>query len=192
MYAIYIGLFFISLFYILKSNYSLKILTICEEEINSSDDFLVILYIILLFFFFNFYGIFCFSYFSTFSIFINLFALLFISLVLLPLTALYNFGYYFIINIKGSGSSLSFFYELLQDNINLLSFFLRVYIQLVRLITITVTYFGYNHLVLSYNFTSNTFNLGNSFVIFARFIFELAHTIIIFIAQMLSLMMMIL
>lgn len=192
IYFLYAGLFLLSLFYLFKSNFFFKTLTLCEEEINASDDFLVILYIVLLFFFFNFYGIFCFSYFSTFNVFVNLFILLFISLILLPLTALYNFGYYFIINIKGSGSSLSFFYELVQDNINLLSFFLRVYIQLVRLITITVTYFGYNHLVLSYNFTSTEFSLNSSVIVLIRFLFELVHTIIIFIAQMLSLMIMIL
>ena len=107
---------------------------------------------------------------------------------------LYNFGFYFIINIKGSAVTLSFIYELIQDNINLLSFFLRMYIQLVRLITISVTYYGYNHLVLSYNFdvTHFTPDFFSFFLSFMRFIFELVHTILIFIAQTLSFLMMIL
>jgi len=182
------------MFYIFKNNLFLKSLSICEEEINSSDDFLLILSLVLFFFFFNFYGVFCFKFFNIFNVFLQLFVMLLISLVLMPLVALYNFGFYFIINIKGSGGSLSFTYELIQDNINLLSFFLRVYIQLVRLITIIVTYFGYNHLVLSYNFELNSLNSGflSFLLVFARFSFELVHTIIIFIAQSLSLMMMIL
>ena len=189
-----IAIIFVFTYFIFKNNFFIKSLAICEEEINSSDDFLLIFSLVFFFFFFNFYGFFCLNYFSIFSIFVHLFAFLFLSLILMPLTALYNFGFYFIINIKGSAVSLSYIYELVQDNINLLSFFLRVYIQLVRLITITVTYFGYNHLVLTYNFTISNFNLSlNSFVLaFVRFAFELVHTIIIFIAQTLSLLMMIL
>ena len=124
----------------------------------------------------------------------HLFVCLAVSIVLVPFVALYNFGFYLIINIKGASASLSYFYELVQDNINLLSYFLRVCIQLVRVITITVTYFGYNHLVMSYNFriTGASLSFSDLSLSLVRFVFELVHTIIIFIAQMLSLFMMVL
>jgi hypothetical protein len=193
-YAVFLAIFFLFLFFVFKNNFFIKSLVICEEEINASDDFLLIFSLVFFFFFFNFYGFFYFNYFNLFNVSAQLFMYLLISLVLMPLTALYNFGFYFIINIKGSAVSLSYLYELVQDNINLLSFFLRVYIQLVRLITITVTYFGYNHLVLTYNFNLTDFhlNISSFFLVFARFVFELVHTIIIFIAQTLSLLLMIL
>lgn len=189
-----LAFFFVFVYFVFKNNFFTKSLAICEEEINSSDDFLLVFSLVFFFFFFNFYGFFCLSYFSIFNVLAHLFGFLLLSLLLMPLTALYNFGFYFIINIKGSAVSLSYFYELIQDNINLLSFFLRIYIQLVRLITITVTYFGYNHLVLSYNFDSIGFDASlSSFVLsFLRFTFELVHTIIIFIAQTMSLLMMVL
>ena len=193
-FTIFIVLALALIYLLFKNNFFTKSLSICEEEVNSSDDFLLILSLFIFFFFFNFYGFFCLSHFTAPNVLFHLFSCLTVSLILVPFVALYNFGFYLIINIKGASASLSYFYELVQDNINLLSFFLRVCIQLVRVITITVTYFGYNHLVMSYNFRVTSVNLSFSALSLSlvRLLFELLHTIIIFIAQMLSLFMMVL
>lgn len=64
----------------------------------------------------------------------------------------YNFGFYFIISIRGGATTLSYVYELILDYVNLISFALRLCIQLVRVVVIGVTYYMYNHLFFVYNY----------------------------------------
>lgn len=82
----------------------------------------------------------------------------------------YNFGFYFIISIRGGATTLSYIYELILDYVNLISFALRLCIQLVRVVVIGVTYYMYNHLFFVYNYLvmpasgvvmSSSFELSN-------------------------------
>jgi len=124
-----------------------------EKEINAADDLLVGVLIIFLFFFFNFLGCYVALFNCSYSLgFSVLFLLLCFVLVSIPTAMLYNFGFYFIINIRGSATTLSYLYELILDYINLISFALRLCIQLVRVVVIGVTYYMYNHLCFVHNY----------------------------------------
>jgi hypothetical protein len=116
-------------------------------------------------------------------------------LVSIPTTMVYNFGFYFIISIRGGATTLSYIYELILDYVNLISFALRLCIQLVRVVVIGVTYYMYNHLFFVYNYlvspsTSSVFNglftLTSYLIMWARLIFEVGHTFVIFGIQLIA------
>ena len=142
-------------------------------------------------YFFNFFG--CFNFFSNLN-FNNLMLvftlMLVLILILIPTSMVFNFGFYFLISIRGGATTLSFLYELILDFINLTSFYLRICIQLLRLVIIGVTYYGYNHLIFTYNFFLFSFFYSDFFInssdimlFIIRLIFEVGHTFIMFGAQ---------
>ena len=121
--------------------------------------------------------------------FSTLFLALCFMLISIPTTMVYNFGFYFIISIRGGATTLSYIYELILDYVNLISFALRLCIQLVRVVVIGVTYYMYNHLFFVYNYLvmpssgvvmSSSFELSNMLLMWARLIFEVGHTFVIF------------
>lgn len=172
-----------------------------EKELSSLDDLFIILFIFFIFFFYNFIG--CWAFFwgvTKSNSYLTLIIFIPSTLVLIPLTMLYNFGFSFIITVRGSSASLSLLYELIIDYVNLMSFFLRLVIQFIRVVVIGVVYLGYNHLFLTYNcwvafipvfevLTSITFD--NIFELLIHFGFELLHTFIIFLMQMFALCVMV-
>lgn len=174
-----------------KSSWFFNFLIIAEKELNAIDDFLYVFILIFVTYLFNFFG--CFNFLNLMAlnqVMVTLTLALLVVLLLTPLAMLFNFGFYFLINIRGSATTLSFFYELILDFINLTSFMLRICIQLVRLVIIGVTYYGYNHLVFTYNFFFFNFFIENwhtsfqeGFMLIARLIFEVGHTFVMFGAQ---------
>lgn len=157
---------------------------------NALDDLLIGVLLIFLFFFFNFLG--CFAF--VFSLTLNFaFSMLFLAvcfmLVSIPVTMLFNFGFYAIISIRGGATTLSYLYELILDYVNLVSFALRICIQLVRVVVIGVTYYMYNHLFFVYQYLSlpltgfievYSIELSQISLMWARLIFEVGHTFVIF------------
>lgn len=166
--------------------------TYVEKELNSPDDLMFTLVLFLSVFFFHVFG--CFSILSSFGlnqIMFYLVSVLCFFLVLVPTIMLYNFGFYFIMSVRGSSVSLSSLYELVLDYINFISFYLRLCIQLVRLVIITVTFYGYNHLFLTYNFDVYSVSVSNIItdsttltVMLLRLVFEAGHVFIMFAAQL--------
>jgi hypothetical protein len=156
--------------FIINSNYNIfltSLFSFSEKEVNALDDLLISVLLIFLFFFFNFLGCFAFIFSCSYSLsFSVLFIGLCILLISIPVTMVYNFGFYFIISIRGGATTLSYTYELILDYVNLISFALRLCIQLVRVIVIGVTYYLYNHLFFVYNYLtipSNGVVMGGSF-----------------------------
>lgn len=185
--------------FILNSSYNVfltSLFSFSEKEINALDDLLVGVFLIFLFFFFNFLGCFAFIFSCSYSLgFSMLFLGLCFMLVSIPTTMVYNFGFYFIISIRGGATTLSYIYELILDYVNLISFALRLCIQLVRVVVIGVTYYMYNHLFFVYNYlvspsTSSVFNglftLTSYLIMWARLIFEVGHTFVIFGIQLIA------
>lgn len=173
-----------------------------EKEINAIDDLLVTLLLIFVFFFFNFLGCFAFLFNCSYSLgFSVLFLGLCFMLVSIPTAMVYNFGFYFIISIRGGATTLSYVYELMLDYVNLVSFALRLCIQLVRIIVIGVTYYAYEHMffVHDYLITPSTggliqdsYQLSDYLILLARGTFEIAHTIVTFAIQVIAFSVMIL
>lgn len=149
-------LFFFLYWLVLNSDYNIfltSLFSFSEKEINALDDLLVGVLLIFLFFFFNFLGCFAYVFSCSYSLgFSVLFLGLCFMLISIPTTMVYNFGFYFIISIRGGATTLSYIYELILDYVNLISFALRLCIQLVRVIVIGVTYYMYNHLFFVYNY----------------------------------------
>jgi len=156
-----------------------------EKELNSIDDLVVILALS-----FSFFGLYIFSMFGAlqqqglvFTIIVYLVVnAVFIALILL--TMIYNFNYYFITYINGSGSSLSIIYEFILDVTNLLAFNLRLCVQLVRIVILFGVYFMLSMVFyeIPHTFTAQTTPLTLG-VVYLRLVFEVAHTLVIFAMQ---------
>jgi len=196
---------FVINWFILNSDYNIfltSLFSFSEKEVNALDDLLVCLLLIFLFFFFNFFGCFSFLFNCSYSLgFVFLFTTLICMLVSIPFAMAYNFGFYFIISIRGGATTLSYTYELILDYVNFISFTLRLCIQLVRIIVIGVTYYMYNHLFFVYNYlvtptisynTTTSFELTNYLIMWARLVFEVGHTFVIFGIQLTAFSVMIL
>ena len=118
-----------------------------EEEVNALDDLLVSTLALFLCFFYNVLV------FHTFFLnwssevgFLTFFAGIVGLLLCIPVTMLFNFGFYCLISIRGGATTLSIAYEAILDGINVTSFILRLLIQLVRIVVIGIMYIMYNEL----------------------------------------------
>lgn len=158
-------IFFIklSLFYksfILGLPLQIKFVNQCSDDVNSKNLFAT--YILFLTFslayiysitIFNFLiGLVC--YITT-----SLFILTFIQLFFIPTKLLYDMGYAYIVFLKGSGTSKVFFKEYISDSISLLSYYLRVIIQFVRVIILLILFFTYHELYEHHILPFNSFSL---------------------------------
>jgi hypothetical protein len=161
-----------------------------EKEVNALDDLLIGVLLIFSFFFINFFGCFAFIFHCSQNLgFAALFLGLCFMLLSVPVVMIYNFGFYFIISIRGGATTLSYVYELVLDYINLMSFMLRLCTQIARIVVIGVTFYMYNHLFFMYNYlvTPSTgfvmqgvFTLTDFLLASVRLVFELGHTFAIF------------
>lgn len=113
-------------------------------------------------------------------------------LFIIPINYLYTLGFNFISYIRGAAASLIFTYEFILDLSNLLSMFLRILLQFIRLIIIWVTLYTFNSLwievlFLGDNLLQNTTNLliflNKYILIIIYYLFEIIHFFIIFIMQ---------
>lgn len=104
----------------------------------------------------------------------------------IPSMLLLNYRAFFMTYIRGNVGLKPLLFELILDYINLIAFFLRFNIQLIRIIIITAIFFLYNELFEEFiypnydlNVTIN-FTLSNLILIFANMIYEVGHFWIIF------------
>jgi hypothetical protein len=125
-------------------------------------------------------------------------AVILLSLILaISVYLINNYGFFFIIYLKGSTSKNSINMELVTDLINLVSYFSRIFLQLVRLVIILGTFFLYNEVYLEYiyptlNYTIYTpssildvvvVSLQIQLKIILHFLYELVHFFVLFLTQ---------
>lgn len=107
-----------------------------EKEVSSMDD--VLFAVFIFFFVFGcYFGVnFLFSFLSRpeFVLLIYILPLFFSFLFGLPLNLLFDFGLSFLVFLRGGAASASFILETIFDYIGVLAFFIRLIVQLVRLV----------------------------------------------------------
>lgn len=133
------------------SDFLVNSLTIeAEEEIASIDDTVLLLVVVFFifgwFFFFNYLNILTFLG-EVMFIFLFLPLLLYI-LFFIPIFLLFDYGMHFITYLRGAGSSSSLLMEFIYDCIAFLAFFIRLSVQNVRLLLITLTFFSLYEFIL--------------------------------------------
>lgn len=196
-FLITVGLIFLKQILGAKSNlFFLFFFSETEKELNAIDDFKYILSIFFFFFFFNFFFYCYYTIFHKNLIFFSILVIKF-TLIFIPLILILEYGFYGIIFVRGSSSSTLVTYEFLLDYINLTAYFLRISIQMIRIIVILVTYFTFNELFLEYyyvfynksittNFLEKSFFLNNGIFFLLHLIFEILHLAFIFLLQTVS------
>lgn len=121
-----------------------------EEEIASIDD--TVLLLVVIFFIFGWF--FFFNYLNILTVlgevmFIFLFLpLLLYILFFIPIFLLFDYGAHFLTYLRGAGSTSSLMMEFIYDCIAFSSFFIRLSVQNVRLLLITLTFFSLYEFVL--------------------------------------------
>lgn len=133
------------------SDFLINSLTIeAEEEIASIDDTVLLLIVVFFifgwFFFFNYLNILTFLG-EVMFIFLFLPLLMYI-LFFIPIFLLYDYGMHFITYLRGAGSSSSLVMEFVYDCIAFASFFIRLSVQNVRILLITLTFFSLYEFIL--------------------------------------------
>lgn len=104
----------------------------------------------------------------------------------IPTMLLLNYRAFFMTYIRGNVGLKPLLFELILDYINLIAFFLRFNIQLIRIIIITAIFFLYNELFEEFIYPNYDLNLTlnitltNVVLIFANMIYEVGHFWIIF------------
>lgn len=104
----------------------------------------------------------------------------------IPLMLLLNYRAFFMTYIRGNVGLKPLLMELVLDYINLIAFFLRFNIQLIRILIITAIFFLYNELFEEFIYPNYTFNYSANFtitnliLIFANMLYEVGHFWIIF------------
>jgi hypothetical protein len=94
---------------------------------------------------------------------------------------LLNYRAFFMTYIRGNVGLKPLLFELILDYINLIAFFLRFNIQLIRIIIITAIFFLYNELFEEFIYPNYDLNLTlnitltNLVLIFANMIYEVGH-----------------
>lgn len=78
--------------------------------------------------------------------------------ILIPLSLLFNWGFYAPIYIKGQSIKKNLLIEFFTDYIHFISFFLRINIQLIRLVILSSIFYMYNEMY--YEFIHPIYNLN--------------------------------
>lgn len=144
-----------------------------EKEISGIDDLMIIMLVVFFVFgvYFLFYGLsLLMSYTNNFVCIYILFPILFLFIYVAPACLLFDFGVYSFVYLRGSGPTAMLSAELLYDLINLFAFFIRVFIQLARILLMLIAagslqefifYFGidYKFLICNDFFLDTIYNL---------------------------------
>lgn len=179
-----------------------------EEEIGSLDDilfgFLIFFYIFAWFFYVYFWSLITFI--PELMIVFWLFPFVYVIILLIPASLLFDFGIYFLGYLRGVGSSPVFLSETLFDYIAIFAFFIRLVVQGVRLLLMFFVYASFHDLILFWSwdvrwfyshelFWQDLYNLdltigSVTYFFFLKlpthliyFIYELLHTFFVVTAQ---------
>ena len=107
-------------------------------------------------------------------------------IIFIPIFLIIEMGFFFIIFVRGAGGSKSLVWEYINDVINLIAFFLRIVIQIVRLVLIIVAMYTYHELYQEYGLplmrsSAHGFRLDSFFSVsflikcFFQWIYEAGH-----------------
>ena len=121
-----------------------------EKEITAIDDILMGLVVVVYIFFWFFY-IHCWSLFSVLpelGLVFYLFPLLWVIVLGVPVFLLYDFGIFFVTYLRGVGPTPVLIAELMYDYIGVLAFFIRLVVQGVRIVLMTLTYVGLHDFII--------------------------------------------
>ena len=136
-----------------------------EEEIGSLDDvllgFLIFFYVFAWFFYIYFWAVL--TLLPELSIVFWLFPFIYLIILLMPLSLLYDFGIYFLGYLRGVGSTPIFLSEVLFDYIAIFAFFIRLVVQGVRLLLMFFVYASFHDLILYWSWDSRWFYGSESF-----------------------------
>ena len=81
-----------------------------------------------------------------------------ILVVLIPISLLFNWGFYATIYVKGQSIKKNLIIEVLTDYIHFISFFLRINIQLIRLVILSAVFYMYNEMYYEFIYPEYNFN----------------------------------
>lgn len=136
-----------------------------EKEISSFDDVLLLVVIIIFLFGWYFY-----IHVSTMFTILPELLLVFYFLPILyfiifgiPTFLIYDFGIFFLVYLRGVGSSSNIISELMFDYIAVLIFYTRILVQGIRLVLMLFTYLSMNDFVLYFSFNQSLFLGSESF-----------------------------
>ena len=85
-------------------------------------------------------------------------AIAIIIVILIPLSLLFNWGFYAPIYVKGQSIKKFLLIEVVTDYIHFISFFLRINIQLIRLVILSAVFYMYNEMYYEFIYPEYNFN----------------------------------
>lgn len=138
------------------------LLTEAEKELGALDDFFFIAVFCIFIFGWYFYTYCCITNANiyVFAVLFTVFPMFYVLILVLPAMLLYEFGVYFIAYVRGGTPSPVVISELLFDYVAVFAFFLRVFVQNVRFLSILFVIHGFNELILFHGVTTQI--LGDS------------------------------
>lgn len=113
-----------------------------EKELFAAEDakYLVIMFFALFGIYFGL-GAFAFGPASNIALLVfGLLPVLTVSILMVPCNLLFDFGLLFLLYLRGSSNTNSFFFELVYDYIGVIAFFTRLVVQFVRMVLMFVVY----------------------------------------------------
>ena len=145
----FIKLFFFSNFFSISNNENLidldyavtTTIVEAEKEIAAIDDLIIILVTFLFIFglYFAMYGLIQLFYFvGNFCMIFFLVPFFFLFVYVAPLCLLFDFGVYCFVYLRGTGPTSALLVELMYDLINLFAYYIRVCIQLARILLMLI------------------------------------------------------
>lgn len=130
-----------------------------EKEITCFDDIILILisiaFIFGWYFFLNCW--FIITNLPELSLVFFLFPIFYIIIIGIPTFLLYDFGIFYLVYLKGVGSSAIILFEFIFDYIAVIIFYTRILVQSVRLVLMIFIYFSMHELILNFFFKNDLF-----------------------------------
>jgi hypothetical protein len=136
-----------------------------EKEISSFDD-MILIFIVLFYIFGWYFYIHCWSMLSLMPELVLVFYLfpgLYFIIIGIPTFLIWDFGIFFLIYLRGVGSTTLLMVELVYDYLAVIIFYTRILVQGVRLILMLFTYASMHDVVLFFSFSQKMF-LGSEFL----------------------------
>lgn len=144
-----------------------SLMTESEKEISCIDDLLIIFLVIIYIFgtYFTFYAIpQLFFYVNNYTCMFIITLLLGFFIYLAPICLLYDFGIYLFVYLRGSGPTSALAVELMYDLINIMAYFMRVVIQLARMLLMAIAGGSLQEYMFYFALDNNTLVLNDFFL----------------------------
>lgn len=195
------SLFFLFLFFFnITIVYVSVNITRIEKELNNIEDNMIF-FILLGLFIFYILGFYLYIYsnmFIMFYLFLYIIIFFIILIMCIPFSLLFTYGFFIPYYLRGASNITFLVYEIFLDYINIISFFLRIGVQFIRIFLILLTIYTYNELYIELNtvvlatldFKNNDAFYSLCIVVSIHWLLEFIHIIIIFITQLTTFLLM--